>query len=150
MPHVTKTQRKLSAGSWQSRAALLMLPCVVSHWASCLLDLKTGIRAMSSWHAVCTSYWYQCSKCVEECLLSPVFSPLIAPNILCEMWVTDDWGDMNVWSVWLTIGHTVFQQTLSRVGILVLSKHLIALYFYYKWLLDEMTFLNDKNVNKIY
>lgn len=42
MPHVSKAQRRLSADSWQNRAALLTQPCVVSLWASCLLDLRTG------------------------------------------------------------------------------------------------------------
>lgn len=42
MPHVNKAQRRLSADSWQNRAALLMQPCVVSLWASCLLDPRTG------------------------------------------------------------------------------------------------------------
>lgn len=48
------------------------------------------------------------------------------------------------------INYTVLQQTLSRDRILVLSTHLIALYFYYTWLLDEMTFPNDTNPNEIY
>lgn len=42
MPYVIPAKRRLSADSCQNRAVLLMLLCVVSLWASCLLDLKTG------------------------------------------------------------------------------------------------------------
>ena len=89
----------------QSRFAYAAL-CSVS-----LGQLFTGPENRYQSHVIMTCcestcYWYQCSNCVEECLLIPVFSPLIASNILCELWVTDDWGDMNVWSVWLTIQYS--------------------------------------------
>lgn len=73
MSYVIPAKRRLSADSCQNRAVLLMLLCVVSLWASCLLDLKTGEtdrrKHVILTFSLCPPQKQWGGHCVVECLV---------------------------------------------------------------------------------